>query len=217
MSDAEILTQVLSGRTDAFADLVDRYLPMVRALCASHVYNPAAHEDLVQDVFVYAFEKLNKLRDRGRFGPWLARITRSKCDDWLRRERRRQAARERLADQGVQTKTADARTALMRREMCEWVRDHIGHLPEKTREAMFLCYVEGLSIAEAARFLNARDGAVKKRLQYGRQLIGDKVLTEFGEKAREARPPQKSEDLSARVMAALGGDSVADSAGRGHK
>jgi hypothetical protein len=91
----------------------------------------------------------------------------------------------------------------MRREMCEWVRDHIGHLPEKTREAMFLCYVEGLSIAEAARFLNARDGAVKKRLQYGRQLIGDKLLTEFGERAREARPPQKGEELSARVMAAL--------------
>jgi len=203
VTDAEIISRVLAGRTERFTELVDRYLPMVRGLCASRVYSPAAQEDLVQDVFVYAFEKLDQLRNHNRFGPWLARITRSKCADWLRRERRRQDVQERLAQQRADTNAGDARTALMHREMCEWVRNQIGHLPTKTREAMILRYVAGLSIADAARFLDVKQAAVKKRLEYGRRLIGEKLFAEFRERARDAQTPEEAEKMKKRVMEAL--------------
>jgi hypothetical protein len=68
MSDAELLSLVLSGNTARFEALVDRYLPRVRALCASHVYTEAAHDDLVQETFVERRLKLNTLHpfDRRR-------------------------------------------------------------------------------------------------------------------------------------------------------
>ena len=45
-NDAEIVMQVLGGNTSGFAALVERYVPMVRALCASHVYDASAHDDI---------------------------------------------------------------------------------------------------------------------------------------------------------------------------
>ncbi len=200
MNDAELVTLVLSGKTERFGTLVDRYLPMLRGLCASHVFDASAHEDLVQDGFLYAYEKLDTLRNRSRFGPWLARIGRSLCADWLRSQKRRSNARDRMAAQQRDQGIADARKQVLRRELCQWLRDRIGHLPDKTREAMVLCYIEGLSTREAAQFLGVREPAIKKRLQYGRKLLGEELWAEFGEQPEET---QNTEDLKRRVLAAL--------------
>jgi RNA polymerase sigma-70 factor (ECF subfamily) len=101
MTDSELVGKVLSGDTGRFEGLVDRYLPMVRALCASHVYTEAVHDDLVQETFVEGYLKLSTLRRADRFGPWLAQIARRKCQTWLRREGSKQRTLDRLAQEPV--------------------------------------------------------------------------------------------------------------------
>lgn len=198
MSDAEVVSSVLAGNTARFEALVDRYLPMVRALCASHVYTEAVHDDLVQETFVESYLKLNTLRRPDRFGPWLAQIARRKCQSWLRREGSKQRAMDRLAHESAPPK--DLLSELARSELRAWVQATVQRLPVKTREAVLLYYLEGYSVAETARCLDVREGAVKKRLQYGRELLGDAVREHLG---RQPEEQSKREGQKMRVLAAL--------------
>ncbi|MCC6488866.1 MAG: RNA polymerase sigma factor, partial [Candidatus Hydrogenedentes bacterium] len=186
MSDADLVRLVLRGNRDRFTELVDRYVPMLRGLCASYVADTSAQQDLVQEVFVYAYERLGVLRDGDRFGPWLARIGRSHCIDWLRKQRREVRARDQAAVHTPAPRIENGETLAMRRELREWVRARVEQLPLKTREAMVLCYIEGYDSAEAARFLGVREAALRKRLEYGRKLVGEKVCAELGESKSEA-------------------------------
>ena len=202
MSDAELVSSVLSGDTRRFEALVDRYLPMVRALCASHVYTEAVHDDLVQETFVEGYLKLNTLRRADRFGPWLAQIARRKCQTWLRREGSKQRAMNRLTHESAPP--PDPVSEMARAELQAWVRDVAQGLPVKTREAVLLYYLEGYSVSETARCLGVREGAVKKRLQYGRELLGDAVrgLFGYGPEAQSRRDNQKKRVLAALPLAA---------------
>ncbi|MBN2308287.1 MAG: hypothetical protein JXR94_04915, partial [Candidatus Hydrogenedentes bacterium] len=92
---------------------------------------------------------------------------------------------------------ADPAAQLDRRELIQWVRAQLGEFPEKTREAMLLCYVEGYSVREAAAILDIRTAALKKRLQYGRQLLSDRVLHHLAE------PDDERDRLKKHVLAAV--------------
>ncbi|MCC6695283.1 MAG: sigma-70 family RNA polymerase sigma factor [Candidatus Hydrogenedentes bacterium] len=186
MSDADLVRLVLSGNRDRFIELVDRYLPMLRGLCASYVADASAQQDLVQETLIYAYERLGILRDGDRFGAWLAKIGRSHCIDWLRKQRREDRARDRVAEHAPAHGAETGEAVAMRRELREWVRSRIAQLPAKTREAMVLCYIEGYDSTEAARFLGVREAALRKRLEYGRRLVGEKVCAELGETKSEA-------------------------------
>jgi len=74
------------GDRSACKQLYRQYAPMVHGILLARV---PAHEvdDLVQDVFLHAIEKLKGLRDAGAFGAWLAMITRNKAYDFHRQKR----------------------------------------------------------------------------------------------------------------------------------
>lgn len=201
MSDTETICQVLSGRTEQFADLVERYLPVARGVCMSHVFTPGVHEDLIQEAFLYAYQRLDKLRNRERFGPWLARIVRSQCVEWLRTERRRGKAQECLGK--LSPPDQDGRDLVLRRELWEWMCASVAQLPEKTREAMVLHYFEGISLSEIARLSRTREWAIKKRLQYGRKLLGERLFTEFAQNQPRGQTDEESKALKQRILAAV--------------
>ena len=200
MSDAEIVAQVLAGNTSRFEALLRKYAAMVRGLCASHVYDADILDDLVQESFVAGYVSLHTLRDRKKFGPWIAQITRNKCQSWVREHIREKRGHDHLHSEPQPSATSDPMGELARRELCEWVRNQIGSLPDKTREAMLLCYVEGLTIREAAEFLDASESSVKKRLQYGRDQLGERIWTELGELKR---PVGDEQPLYRKVMVAV--------------
>jgi len=179
-TDALIVNSVLHGNTDRFSELVDRYLPLVRGVCAARFSDPATVDDLTQETFVTGFRKLNALRQPEKFAPWLAAIARHLCKTYHRTASRRAAAEERLALEPLKA-VVQTDEALTRQEIYAWVHRQIETLPDKTREAVLLHYLEGLSVREIARHCGVRDGAVKKRLEYGRKLLGQKLLEDVGE------------------------------------
>ncbi|MFC1735618.1 RNA polymerase sigma factor, partial [Candidatus Hydrogenedentota bacterium] len=127
MNDAQIVSEVLAGNRDQFNLLVDRYLVMVRGMCASHVYDPGERDDLVQESFVHSYQKLNTLRRRELFGPWLAKITRSKCLNWIRSRGRREKAYGALAKE-PETSTESPLDKLSRQELYAWVKNQLSSL-----------------------------------------------------------------------------------------
>jgi RNA polymerase sigma factor (sigma-70 family) len=156
-------------------------MPMLRGLCASYVADATAQQDLVQEAFIYAYEKLGALRNHDRYGAWLAKIGRSRCLDWLRRQRREHEVREQATISEPDSRAEDGLNLVVQRELRDWIHTRIAQLPAKSREAMALCYVEGCSTKEAARFLGVRESALRKRLEYGRKLLGEKLCEELGQ------------------------------------
>ncbi len=199
MSDAELVKAVLAGKIQGFDSLVKRYIGLARGLCSSHVRDRAAHDDLVQDSFVYAYTKLGTLRDPNRFGPWFYTIVRNQCRNWQRREQRSKAFDRTLAAE-PRVQIATPEEAISADELRDWVGDQIARLPERTREAMFLCYVEGLEQKDAAAFLGISLSALKKRLQYGRKQISSRIWSTFDEMDR---PQWDHKELAGAIMVSV--------------
>ncbi len=87
-SDAEIIEAVLAGQREVFADLVHRYEGAVRAVALAISRNHHTAQDVTQDTFVAAFEKLAALRDRSAVGGWLLQIARHRALDAVKRASR---------------------------------------------------------------------------------------------------------------------------------
>jgi RNA polymerase sigma factor (sigma-70 family) len=87
-SDGELVARCRGGDEQAWADLVERYSRYVYAIAVQGFRLPEPDaEDVFQDAFARAFERLPALRDDDAFRPWLAQMTRRLCIDACRRRR----------------------------------------------------------------------------------------------------------------------------------
>jgi len=143
-SDKTLIEAVFAGDKAAYEKLYDRYAPLVRAVCYDTTGNIADAQDLAQDVFMRAYEKLEHLRNSESFGKWLVGIARLRCKEWRRQRLRSQNKNVGLNDAKavVSDPPNDSRIELLRKM--------ITTLPEKERLALHTFYLQGSS-AEAGR------------------------------------------------------------------
>jgi len=119
--------------------------------------------DLVQDVFLVAFRKIGSLRDRARFGPWVAMIARNRAMDFYRRTRATEELNEGLAE----TRGSEAEAV----EVLEVIRG----LPEAYRETLVLRLVEGMTGPEIAERTGLQPASVRVNLHRGMKLLREKL------------------------------------------
>lgn len=135
--------------------LVRKYASAVLGLCVAHTQNVNDAEDIMQDVFLKAFTKLNTLRDCTRARSWLLKITRRMCVDYYR-GRKHSSAEAMLNDVPAPAKGRDERIARL--------YTAISKLPEGYREPITLYYLDGQNCASVARALGISEEAVRSRL-----------------------------------------------------
>lgn len=84
-SDAQLVSRCRTGDAAAWSEFVERFSRYVFAIC-SRGFRLRAHdaEDVFQEVFARAYEKLPELRSDDAVRPWLAQLTRRLCIDRLR-------------------------------------------------------------------------------------------------------------------------------------
>lgn len=83
-TDAELIAAVLSGDTSSFEPLVKKYQPRVFATARRYARRENEVEDIVQEVFLKAFQKLRSYRGEAPFEHWLMRLAVRTCYDFLR-------------------------------------------------------------------------------------------------------------------------------------
>ena len=88
VSDTEIIRRVLAGETESFGVLVRRHQSRLFALARRYLRREEDVADLVQDVLVKAFSRLNSWRGEAPFEHWLMRMATRACLDALRSQRR---------------------------------------------------------------------------------------------------------------------------------
>jgi RNA polymerase sigma-70 factor (ECF subfamily) len=152
------------GHEAAFGDLYQRYARVVHGLLLARI--PLAEvDDLVQDVFVSAWTRLDSLRDPAAFGGWLAMIARNRAADFHRQ-----------ATETVELpETLEARDATAERAEAVAALDVVRRLPEAYRETLILRLVEGLSGPEIAQRTGLTAASVRVNLHRGMKLLREKL------------------------------------------
>lgn len=167
--DKRLVREVLAGRRESFAPLVERYQRMAAAAAWRYGVPAGEIDDVVSEIFIKTYENIGRYRPDHPFSTWLYRLAVNHVID-TRRRARKEAGRSEMpaavADErpGIGDRMEhDERTAIARRALDE--------LPDHYRDAMYLVYVEGLKLEEAARILGVPLGTVKSRLLRGRDAM----------------------------------------------
>lgn len=160
--EALLVTAVIEGNHDQFARLYDLYAPLVHGILLARVPRNEV-DDLVQDIFLHALKKLNTLRDRGAFGPWIAMIARNRAMDFHRRSHKTVEVTEDLRSTNPSVSKAT--------EMLEIVRS----LPDAYRETLVLRLVEGMTGPEIATRTGLTPASVRVNLHRGMKLLREKL------------------------------------------
>src|SRR6478672_3710825 len=125
--DGRLVRAARGGERAAFAALYDRYARVVHGVLLARVSRDDV-EDLVQDVFLTAWRRLDDLRDPAAFGGWLAMIARNRATDFHRRTTEHVELPANLESRGDASERAEANAALAA----------IRALPEAYRETLVL-------------------------------------------------------------------------------
>lgn len=87
-SEAELIAAVLAGDSASFEPLVQKYSPRVFATARRYARRESEIEDIVQEVWLKAFDKLKGFRGEAPFEHWLMRLAVRTCYDFLRAHQR---------------------------------------------------------------------------------------------------------------------------------
>src|ERR671925_2074709 len=87
-ADTELIAAVLKGDIASFEPLVEKYSPRVFATARRYARRESEVEDIVQEVFLKAFQKLKTFRGDAPFEHWLMRLAVRTCYDFLRGHQR---------------------------------------------------------------------------------------------------------------------------------
>jgi len=154
-TDAELIEAVLGGDTASFEPLLKKYQPRVFATARRYARRESEVEDIVQEVFLKAFHKLNSFRGDAPFEHWLMRLAVRTCYDFLRaHQRNREMTFADFTDEETDwldhfaAKPADAsENAAAARELVEKV---LALLSPAARLVITLLEIEDRSVKEVA-------------------------------------------------------------------
>jgi RNA polymerase sigma-70 factor (ECF subfamily) len=167
--DERLVRSSLAGDHGAFAELVAGYQHLVAAVAWRYGVRRQEIEDVVSEVFLKVYRNLHRYRADHPFGTWLYRLATNHVIDHGRRARRDRDRAE-LPD-SLESGDPAPSDVQQEHERAALLRSALSTVRPRYREALFLVYVEGMSVEETARMLGVPVGTVKSRLLRGREAL----------------------------------------------
>lgn len=178
-SEASLLERVRAGDVDAFAELARTHHASVRMFLGSHVRDAVAVEDLVQDVFLRAFQGLDRLREPRAFRSWLLGIAHHRALEHLRDRLRLavldEGAFEVLLDRGQLALLEGEDEEGRRTAELEALRECLRQLPGPAERLVRDYYFRERPMAYLAARGGKNEGAVRVALFRLREALRDCV------------------------------------------
>lgn len=178
IKDAELVESFRNGNKDSFCELLTRYSEKVHHLSLRITRNEEDAEEILQDVFVTVYNKIDKFEGKSAFSSWLYRITVNTAFMKLRKRKQTNAVSLDEMNAGLQENWTSSRSDMSdvnylcsRHELREQLEAAIERLPEEYRTIFVLRDVDGLSNQEVGEILNLSVPAVKSRLHRSRLML----------------------------------------------
>ena len=174
--DAKWVERILAGDEAAFTALVKKYEKQVHAFVWRRVRDYHVAEEITQDTFLRAYEKLGTLRDPNRFSAWLYMIATRRFLTWCDEKRipmqsleaMRQGEIEALFYAQYMAEQTEKLTTEKQREIVEYL---LQKLPVRERTAVVLHYLSEMTCEEIGDFLDVSPNTVKSRLHRARKRL----------------------------------------------
>ena len=175
-ADEDLVARALAARDQvAFAELVRRHQPRVRAWLRQLTRNAATADDLAQEVFIKAWDKLGSFTGQGRFAAWLMKIA---YTEFLMDRRRGQGER-RLAQAVAAGMDAEpAHDPAGEQSAATDLARMLAVLSAEERAAMVLCYAHGCSHTEASEVTGMPLGTIKSHIHRAKDRIRERFFPE---------------------------------------
>jgi len=159
--DAYLLTRVGEGDEQAMASLFDRYSKVVYSVALRVLRDPAAAEDVLQEIFMQIWRNpAGFTPSRGTLGGWLAVVSRNRSIDALRRRKPTEAVED-----VVLTSPCNLGEEAARNIMIERARVVIHLLPPEQKKTLEMAFFDGLTHSEIAEMTGDPLGTVKTRIR----------------------------------------------------
>ena len=160
-TEIQLIERFQNGDETAFNEIVLRYQEKVYWIARRYLGSHEDADDIVQEVFVRAYEALHSFRKDAAVATWLYRIAVNQSINALRWRRVRSALRldELTSDQASSEETPQE--ALESGERRRLIEEAVARLPEKQRAVFVLRYYQELSYEEIAQTLKTSIGGLK--------------------------------------------------------
>jgi RNA polymerase sigma-70 factor (ECF subfamily) len=178
LSDDELVSCTRQGEREAFGELVKRYQTKVNSLALKLTKNENDAQEVVQDVFLNAYAKLDSFKGTAAFSSWLYRVAANGALMLLRSRKRDTHENWEDAISRVDTLvgvpadwSVQADQVMARKQLGTMLSKEFAMLPERYRVILMMREVEGMSNREIATHLTISVAAVKSRLHRARLML----------------------------------------------
>ena len=193
MDEKELVIQAKAGDFQAFSQLIEAHKSRIYALALKLSGNSQDAEDIVQDTFLKAIDKIDQFRGEASFGTWLYSIALNESRSLLAKQKHSEL---KPIEAYLPSADADEMHSPGNFRLFDWKDPHklmesselqkimsqvIGELPYKYREAFLLRYHEEMSIKEIAKFIGESVASTKSRVLRARLALRDRLSKYFEE------------------------------------
>jgi len=197
-SDLELIAEFRAGNQASFEELITRYSAKAFSLASRLTKSQEDAEEVLQDVFVTVYRKIDGFEGKSSFSSWLYRVTVNAAFMKLRKKKHDQNISMDEALPKIENAPAlrvaeylEGDNATQRTQIVEALELAIGKLPEEYRPVFILRDVDGMTSKEVGKILDISIPAVKSRLHRSRLMIRRR-LTQFYQEYRTGIPGNRS-------------------------
>ena len=177
--DAEVIRKVLAGQKNLFELLLRKYNQRLYRIGMSIVHDSMEVEDIMQTVYIKAYENLSSLINPAFFGTWVTKIFIHESLLQLKRKQRMTG----ITENNITNTTINTmRTPIhivMNKELGKALEDALLQLPEKYRIVFVLREMEGMNVAETVETLGITEANVKVRLNRSKAFLRDQLSSYY--------------------------------------
>ena len=174
--DVVLIHRTLNGDDNAFAELVKKYQKQVHALIWRKIGDFHTAEEITQDVFLKAYQRLAKLKKPQSFASWLYVIAANDCSTWLRKKRLKTQPIEDTSSALVEKATYSGYVITENERIAaeaqrDAVKKLLAKLQESDRTIITLFYFAEMTCKEISEYLGVSANTIKSRLSRARQHL----------------------------------------------
>ncbi len=174
--DSDLIQQTLEGDEQAFAALVEKYQKQIHALAWQKIGDFHIAQEITQDAFFTAFQKLSTLTDHNRFAGWLYVIANRKCIAWHRKKSPQPQSLEttdpvELEEVYYSEYMTQQREEAANQKRRAVVQKLLSKLQESERTVVNLYYIAGMTCEDIGKFLGVSPNTVRSRLHRARNRL----------------------------------------------
>lgn len=177
-SDHALIAACCAGNKQAFNGLILRHQDSVSTLATRLLGDHAEAEDITQETFLRAYEKIAEFRGEAKFSTWLYRICHNLCLNCLQKKKNdptNDAEDGTLPEELPDPRGGFPDHVVMKREQQKLVQRALSHMARDFREVLVLHHTIYLSYGEIAELLRLPIGTVRSRLHRGREELKERL------------------------------------------